>query len=132
MKTIDQILEEAWYTKEFLLKQRKIGRTNGMWGKWGIKWTDKMRKMKAFESKKEQSLLDNLDLVSDIHDIEFENATGTNILKSIQNFLRANYELIIRILQLLHWTTISGRLWLSIILNLALNTIWAKYFKWRR
>tara|TARA_R110000764_G_scaffold5867_3_gene22763 strand:+ start:5223 stop:5423 length:201 start_codon:yes stop_codon:yes gene_type:complete len=66
--------------------------------------------MKAFESKKEQSLLDNLDLVSDIHDIEFENATGTNILKSIQNFLRANYELIIRILQLLHWTTISGRL----------------------
>ena len=82
-----------------------------------------MRKMKAFESKKEQSLLDNLDLVSDIHDIEFENITGTNILKSIKNFLRANYELIIRILQLLHWTSISGRLGLTIILNIVLNTI---------
>lgn len=130
MKTIDRILKEAGYTKEFLLECRRTGRTNWMGWKWGIQWTEKMRKMEYFETQREQELLDDLDLVSDMHDIEFENETGTNILKSILNFIKANYDLILRIIRLLHWTSISSRIWF-LLWNITLTVFWVRYFNWR-
>lgn len=124
MKTIEKILDEAWYTKDYLLEQRRIGRTNGMWGKWGIQWTDKLRKLEAFNSKKEQALLNDLDLVSDIHDIDFE------YWGFIIAFIKANYRLILRILMLLRWTTITWRLIISLLAFFWLNIFWIRYFNW--
>lgn len=129
MKTINKILKESGYTKEFLLECRKSGRTNWMGGKWGIQWTEKMRKMQFFENEREQELLDDLDLVSDMHDIAFENETGTNILKSILNFIKANYDLILRIIRLLHWTSIYSRIWF-LLWNITLTVFWVRYFNW--
>ena len=130
MKTIDIILKESGYTKAFLLKQRQSGRTNWMWWKWGIQWTDEMRWLKLFRKQEEQELLNDLDLVSDIHDLDFENANSKNIFHSIIRFIKANYRLIMRIIRLLHWTTVTSRTWLFILSFIWLNTVWIKYFNW--
>lgn len=126
MKTIDLILQEAWYTREYLLLQRISGRTNGMGWKWGIQWTDELRKLKAFDSEEEHELLNDLDLISDIHDIEFENKDWDTLYKSITNFISANYRLIIRIIRLLHWTTTIWRLFIF-----TLGFFWLNIFGWR-
>jgi len=99
--------------------------------KWGIKWTDEFRKLKYFKSTEEQELLDDFNLVSDIHDIDFENKTWITILKSISNFLKSNYDLIIRLLRLLHWTTVLWRLLIFIVAFWGLNIFWIKYFNWK-
>ena len=132
MKTIDFILKEAGYTKEFLLKCRISGITNWCWWKWGIQWTDEARKFKYFQKEKEKELLNNLDLISDIHDIEFNNESGTNILNSLKNFLRANYMLTMRTIRLLHWTSFLRKLFVFSVMMISLNTIWLKYFNFTK
>lgn len=94
--------------------------------KWWIQWTKAMRKLKAFKSEKEKKLLDNLDLVSDIHDLDFEKGWW------IKEFYKVNLFLIIRILKLLYWTSETSRVSLFIILFFWLNTMWIKYFNWNK
>lgn len=124
MKTIDIILKEAGYTKEYLLECRASGLTNGMGRKWWIPWTKKARKFKAFDSKKWKQLLDDLDLVSDIHDLEFWE-WGWFI-----KFFKSNMNLINRVLILLHWTSILRRLLVFTIMFFGLNTVWIIAFNW--
>lgn len=124
MKTIDIILKEAWYTKEHLLEQRRIGKTNGMGRKWWIAWTKQARKFKAFNSNRLEQLLNDLDLVSDIHDLEFGKWGG------IIKFYKSNLDLINRVLILLHWTSTLRRLLVFIIMFIGLNTIWVIAFNW--
>lgn len=131
MKTINQILKNSWYTKEFLLECEKIWRCNWCWWKGWIQWTKQLRKLKFFNSNREQKLLDNLDLVSDIHDIDFENNDSKNIFESIKAFYIANYNLIIRILQLLYWTTKTGRLSVFLLAFFWLNIFWIRFFNWK-
>ena len=126
MKTIDIILKEAGYTKEYLIQTELDWITNWMWSKWGIQWTDEARKFKAFDSVKWQELLDDLDLVSNIHDLEFWKWWG------IKQFYKSNLDLINRVLILLHWTSTLRRLAVFIIMFFGLNTIWAKSFNWKK
>ena len=125
MKTIDKILKEAWYTKQELLECEIEGTCNWMWGKWGIQWTDELRKLKYFDSEKETKLLNDLDLVSDIHDIKFNK--GWFIIA----FLIANYELCLHIIMLLHWTNTTAKVIIFILLMLWLNTFGIFYFSWK-
>ena len=125
MKTIEIILKQAWYTREYLIQTELDWITNWMWAKWGIQFTDEARKFKAFESKKAQELLDNLDLVSNIHDLEYAKWGW------IKAFYKSNLDLINRVLILLYWTSILRRLLVFIIMFFSLNTIWAKAFNWK-
>ncbi len=124
MKTIDVILKEAGYTKKYLLKCRASGLTNWMGRKGWIGWTKQARKFKAFDSKRWNQLLNDLDLVSDIHDLEFWK--WGRVIK----FYKANLDLINRVLILLHWTSILRRLLVFIIMFFGLNTVWVIAFNW--
>ena len=126
IKTIDKIIKEAWYTKQFLLECRCSGRTNWMGWKWWIQWTDEARKLKGFESSEEQELLNDLDLVSDIHDLDFE--AGWWIIA----YIKANYKLIMRILELLHWTSTFWRITIFCLAFFWLNIFWIKYFNFTK
>ena len=125
MKTIDRILKEAWYTKEQLLKCELDKKCNGMWAKGWIQWTDRMRKLKYFKSKKNKTLLINLDYISDIHDIEY--------IKwgSIFKFIRVNYELANRMIELLHWTNILWRLIVFTLCFFWTSTVWARTYNFK-
>ena len=124
MKTIDRILKEAWYTKEDLLVCEIKWHCNGMWSKWGIQWTDRARNMKYFQDKKHKTLLQNLDYISDIHDID------CNKWGFIIAFFKANYILAIRMLELLNWTSISSKVSAFILIFLWTNIFWIRTFNW--
>lgn len=124
MKTIDIILKQAGYTKEFLLKCRASGLTNWMWRKGWVAWTKQARNFKAFDSKRGNQLLDDLDLISDIHDLEF-GKWGWLI-----KFYKSNYDLINRTLILLHWTSTLRRFLVFTIMFIGLNTVWIIAFNW--
>lgn len=103
MKTIDIILKEAGYTKAFLLKMEKKGICNWVGAKWGIQFTDRLRKYKYFQRTKKKKLLRDMDFIADIHDLDWYYGWG------FITFIKSNYDLAIRMCQLLHWTTISAR-----------------------
>ena len=125
MKTIEKILKSSWYTKEYLLEQRAWWITNWMWPKW-TSITKFLKKLPNFESDKKNRLLDDLDLVSDIHDLAY--------LKWwwIIDFFKANDIFIRNVLDLFYWTSRTARFFLFIILFYWLNTIWIRYFHWRK
>lgn len=123
MKTIDIILKEAGYTKKYLLDCRASWITNWMWAKWWIQFTDVARKFAFAKKPKIAKFLDDLDLVSDIHDLNYLN------WETFKDFFKANMELISRVLQLMWWTSTSRRLIVFIMMFTTLNTIWWKAFK---
>jgi hypothetical protein len=124
IRLIDKILNKHLYTKDFLLEQRSLGVTNWMWWKWGIQWTKQAKKLAYFKKEKEKQLLEDLDLISDIHDLWF------NEWWWVKEFYLVNYTYINDVLALLHWTTIFSRWIILIVLFFWLNTIWLKYFNW--
>ena len=113
MNTIDIIIAQNWYTKEQLLDCEKQWICNWMWSKWGIQWTDELRKFKYFQGWKIKQLLFDLDLVSNIHDIQIWES------ENFKQFIKANYVLSNNIIQLLHWTWFIRKVivWLSVFLG---------------
>lgn len=126
IRVIDEILKKHWYTKDFLLEQRSLGITNWMWWKWWIQWTKQANKLTFFKKEKEKKLLEDLDLISDTHDLWF------NEWWWIKEFYLVNCTYINDVLALLHWTTTFSRIIIFTILYVWLNTIGIKYFNWTK
>jgi len=127
MKTIDKILKRRGFTEKQLLDYEMEWIANWMWGKWWIQFTDIARKLPAFESDKEQKLLYNVDLISDIHDYKYF------IWWSYIDFIKANYDLSVDLFTLLHWTNIIARIFVFLLVFISTSLFGYKYFtKWKR
>ena len=124
MKTINKILEENWYTKEELLTCEREWICNWVWWKWGIQFTDLLRKLKYFNKEKEKELLFHLDLIADIHDIDFNNWWW------IKDFIKSNYKFCNNLIKLLNWTNTIWRITIFTFVFTSLNIFWIKYFNW--
>jgi len=122
MKTINRLVKQSWFSRAEIAVYRKMGICNWAWWKWGIKFTQELRKLKFFDKWKEKQLLKDIDLISDIHDIRF------HIWGWVFSFLRANYNFSCNMMQLFRWTTPMSRFLMFLTLMLWLNTIWIKYY----
>jgi len=125
METIDYIIKKAWYESKFLLEQRALWITNGMWAKRWINISKLLRSFPWFNKKKQAKLIDDLDLLSDLHDIDFGKPWN------YKAFYKANLIYIERVLQLLHWTPVIVRLLIFILFYTVLNTMWMLHFNWK-
>jgi len=125
METIDYIIKKAWYESKFLLEQRALWITNGMWAKRWINISKLLRSFPWFNKKKQAKLIDDLDLLSDLHDIDFGKPWN------YKDFYKANLIYIERVLQLLHWTPVIVRLLIFILFYTVLNTMWMLHFNWK-
>jgi len=125
METIDYIIQKAWYESKFLLEQRALGITNWMWAKKGINISRLLRSLPWFNKKKQAKLIDDLDLISDLHDIDFGK------WGNYKDFYKANLNYIESVLQLLHWTPVIVRLLIFILFYTVLNTVWMLHFNWK-
>lgn len=124
MKTIEKILSKENVTKEQLDKLRKLGLVNWMWWKWWIQFTNLIRKIDFIDSEKLNNLLDDLDYISDIHDLEF------NTWWWIFDFLNANYKLVNNILILINWTSLKSKIFIWFTIFTLINIFWIRFFKW--
>ena len=125
METIDYIIQKAWYESKFLLEQRALWVTNWMWAKRWINISKLLRSLPWFDKKKQAKLIDDLDLISDLHDIDFGK------WGNYKDFYNANLNYIKRVLQLLHWTPVIVRLLIFILFYTILNTVWMLHFNWK-
>ena len=124
MSTIEQIVAENWYTIEELKECERKWICNGMGWKWGIQWTNLMRALPYFQGEKEKKLLEDLDLISDMHDIWFHKWWW------ILDFIKANYKLALGVCRLIYWTKTIDRILVFIIIFLSTTLFWRKYFNW--
>lgn len=102
---------------------------NWCWWEWGFKFIllkERLKKVKYFNPDKLDSLYNSIEVrACNPHDELFSKWGG------IIEFLTANYNFIVEILKILHWTNFISRLFIAIILFIWLNTIWIKYFNWK-
>ena len=124
MRTIEQIIKENWFTLEELRECEKKWICNGMGWKWWIQWTNLMRALPYFQWDKEKKLLNDLDLVADIHDISYYKWWN------VFDFLKSNYILWLNIMRLLYWTNTFDRLLVFIIVFGGTTLFGSKYFNW--
>lgn len=103
---------------------------NWCWWEWWFKFIllkERVKKLDFFNPE----LLDKLYLsietrACDIHDDKFKEGGW------IFSFLKANWEFIIEIMKIIHWTSVLSRILIFIVLFFWLNTIWIKYFNWTK
>lgn len=103
---------------------------NWCWWEWGFKFSllkDRLKKLKYFNPQKLDSLYNSIETrACSKHDDKFEKWGW------IIEFLKANWEFIIEVLRILHWTSIPSRIIIFIVLFFWLNTLWIKYFNWKK
>ena len=95
---------------------------------WGFKFStirNKIKKLPFVNIKKlDKCYYDIEEKACNPHDDKFELWGG------IYDFLRANYEFGLDVIKLLHWTTLSGRLSIFLLLFFWTSTFWIRYFNW--
>ena len=105
-------------------------KTNWCWWEWGFKFSllkDRLKKVDFFNPDKLESLYNSIETKAcNPHDDDF--GKGGWIIE----FLKANYKFTIRVLQILHWTSIKSRLIIFIITFMWLNIFWIRHFNWTR
>lgn len=103
---------------------------NWCWWEWGFKFIlikDWIKKLKFFNPLLLEKLSTSIETrACNPHDEAFTKGGW------IKEFLKANWEFIIEILRILHWTSVASRCLIFIILFFWLNTIWMKYFNWTK
>lgn len=103
---------------------------NWCWWEWWFKFSllkNRIKKVKFFNPDKIEKLYNSIEVRwCNPHDIAFARWGW------IKAFLKANWEFIIEMLRILHWTSTPSRLLIFIVLFFWLNTIWIKYFNWTK
>lgn len=103
---------------------------NWCWWEWGFKFSllkERVKKLDFFNPDLLDELYNSIEnRACNKHDNKF--SKGWWIIE----FLKANREFIIEVLKILHWTSILSRIIIFIVLFFWLNTIWIKYFNWKR
>lgn len=131
MRTIDWLLKYK-LTEEQKEKLRKIWVCNGCWGSGGYSFDNLFEKfytrielLPFVDVKKINSLYGDIRLLCMYnHDIDFERGGG------VIDYIKANWDFVYKIIQLLHWTRLLPRIIIFITLFLGLNIFWRKYFNW--
>lgn len=100
------------------------------WWEWWFKFSllkDRLKKVDLFNADKLESLYNSIETrACGPHDLAFEKGWG------IVDFVKANLKFIKEIMVILHWTSIKSRLIIWAILFIWLNTLWIKYFNWKK
>lgn len=128
MKTIKKLIPYE-LTKKQINELTNIWIINWIWWKWWISFNKlfrKIKKIKWFKIKKYENLYNDINTLSIYHDIDFYT------WNTIKSFIRANYNFSVRVIQLLHWSSIFGRLFIFLILFLWLNIFWIRFYNWKR
>ena len=103
---------------------------NWCWWEWGFKFSllkDRLKKVDLFNVDKLESLYNSIETrACNPHDLDFEKGWW------IIDFVKANLKFIKEIMVILHWTSIKSRLIIWAILFIWLNTLWIKYFNWKK
>jgi len=120
MTTIKAILKTANISKDDIAEYRKVWICNWCGWKWGWSISDSLESLPYFKEEKRKNLLKDIKIICCLHDYDFFKKTW---------FLKSNYKLAIRILQLLHWTTTWKRLLLFILIFWGTTLFWYKYYK---
>jgi hypothetical protein len=100
------------------------------WWEWGFKFSllkDRLKKVDLFNPDKIESLYNSIETKAcNPHDDDFEKGWG------IIDFVKSNYKFTIRVLEILDWTSVKSRFIIGCILMIWLNTLWIKYFNWKK
>jgi len=121
MKTIEQIVNENWYTIKEL---KKCKYCNWCGWKWGINFELLMKSLPYFRKDKGKQLLEDLHLLCNMHDIWFHKWWW------VVDFIKANYKFALWVCELIYWTKTIDRWLIFIIIFLGTTLFWRKYFNW--
>lgn len=119
MNTIDYILKEANISKEDIVEYRKVWICNWCGWKWGWSISDSLESLPYFQTKKKKNLLSDLKILCCLHDYDYFNKNG---------FIKSNYKLAIRTLQLLHWTSTWKKICIFILMFWWTTLFWHNYY----
>jgi len=120
METIEQIVKKNWYT----IKQLELCERDGICNWFWPKGHNLLKLLPNFNSNKIKKLKRDVNLIADIHDIEYY------LWWWYKAYIKANYKLAVNMCELLHWTNLFWRIIVFLSLFISTTLFGFKNFSW--